>query len=262
MFCGECCQLHPLAVDQLVRAVSRWATTASPRCRGASAHLCGFAISICVQICFPISQPLCVHARQESGFRRGLTLRAFQLTTMPSLEVLDISRNRIKRLPPDPGALRNLRVCFESCCSTLVESHANARIQVFSISRNRFTKLPHYLANFQNLTVFKVSHNPIMWPDGMKEEPDDVDDSDAMKHWIAALKRWLEESARLAEAQEENGDVSSFSVVKESTDPAPSDVDPVRCEACRAVHTVDPISDDPAVVMRTCHICPTGTTFC
>ena len=39
-----------------------------------------------------------------------LLLTLPQLISMPSLEVLDISRNRIKRLPPDPGALRNLKV--------------------------------------------------------------------------------------------------------------------------------------------------------
>ena len=33
-----------------------------------------------------------------------------QLTVMPSLEILDISRNKIKRLPSQPGSLVNLRV--------------------------------------------------------------------------------------------------------------------------------------------------------
>jgi hypothetical protein len=30
---------------------------------------------------------------------------------MPSLEILDISRNKLKRLPSKPGSLTNLRVC-------------------------------------------------------------------------------------------------------------------------------------------------------
>ena len=33
-----------------------------------------------------------------------------QLTVMPSLEILDISRNKLKRLPSQPGSLVNLRV--------------------------------------------------------------------------------------------------------------------------------------------------------
>jgi Leucine-rich repeat (LRR) protein len=32
---------------------------------------------------------------------------------MPSLEILDISRNKIKRLPSQPGSLANLRVRFD-----------------------------------------------------------------------------------------------------------------------------------------------------
>lgn len=34
-----------------------------------------------------------------------------QLTVMPSLEILDISRNKLKRLPSQPGTLVGLRVC-------------------------------------------------------------------------------------------------------------------------------------------------------
>jgi len=33
-----------------------------------------------------------------------------QLTVMPSLEILDISRNKLKRLPSQPGTLLGLRV--------------------------------------------------------------------------------------------------------------------------------------------------------
>jgi Leucine-rich repeat (LRR) protein len=33
-----------------------------------------------------------------------------QLTVMPSLDTLDISHNKIKRLPSQPGSLLNLRV--------------------------------------------------------------------------------------------------------------------------------------------------------
>jgi len=33
---------------------------------------------------------------------------------MPSLEILDISRNKIRKLPADPGRLINLRVSWPS----------------------------------------------------------------------------------------------------------------------------------------------------
>lgn len=34
---------------------------------------------------------------------------------MPSLEILDMSRNKIKRLPSQPGSLTNLRVSTDPC---------------------------------------------------------------------------------------------------------------------------------------------------
>lgn len=39
-----------------------------------------------------------------------LTPPVTKLTVMPSLEILDIGRNKIKRLPTQPGSLVNLRV--------------------------------------------------------------------------------------------------------------------------------------------------------
>jgi Leucine-rich repeat (LRR) protein len=45
---------------------------------------------------------------------------------MPSLEILDISRNKIKRLPQHPGTLK--------------------RLKVFSVSKNRIARLPPYVA--------------------------------------------------------------------------------------------------------------------
>lgn len=37
-------------------------------------------------------------------------LIVYQLTIMPSLEILDLSRNKIKRFPSQPGNLTKLRV--------------------------------------------------------------------------------------------------------------------------------------------------------
>ena len=57
---------------------------------------------------------------------------------MPSLEILDISRNKIKRLPAQCGSLKNLRV--------------------FSISKNRVKRLPTYFADMKVLRVLKLDH--------------------------------------------------------------------------------------------------------
>jgi Leucine-rich repeat (LRR) protein len=44
------------------------------------------------------------------------------LTTMPSLEILDISRNKLKRLPSKPGSLTNLPV---RAFLSLSQTHSN-----------------------------------------------------------------------------------------------------------------------------------------
>jgi hypothetical protein len=55
---------------------------------------------------------------------------------MATLEVLDISKNKIKRFPTDFGNLIHLRV--------------------MSISKNRFMHLPKYFGEMRNLKVFKA----------------------------------------------------------------------------------------------------------
>jgi hypothetical protein len=96
--------------------------------------------------------------------------------------------------------------------------------------------------------VLKVSHNPIIWPDGIKEEPEDVDDSEGMKSWIASVKRWLDQSAREAESS----DISSFDHVRSEPEHTTSDFDLVRCVS----HKSDPVlmfTFCPEAAMRTCH---------
>lgn len=38
------------------------------------------------------------------------------------------------------------------------------RFQVLSISQNRLKSLPAYMADFNDLKVFKIDYNPIEWP--------------------------------------------------------------------------------------------------
>lgn len=63
---------------------------------------------------------------------------------MPSLEILDVSKNNLRSLPDEPGRLAQLRV--------------------LSLSNNHLTKLPGYLVHFASLRVLKVDQNPLEWP--------------------------------------------------------------------------------------------------
>ncbi|KAG8979387.1 RAM signaling network component [Tulasnella sp. 425] len=92
------------------------------------------------------------------------------LCNMPSLEILDISRNKLRRMPPRPGTLKNLRV--------------------FSFTRNKVERIPTYFAEFNRLRMLKIEHNPIEWPPGrVLRRTEDGDE--AMEHWIRDLQAWL-----------------------------------------------------------------------
>ncbi|EJU05554.1 hypothetical protein DACRYDRAFT_104040 [Dacryopinax primogenitus] len=94
------------------------------------------------------------------------------LTSMPSLEILDISRNKIKRLPVQPGNLVHLRV--------------------LCMSKNRLQRLPRYLTYFSCLKILKVDSNPIVWPPA--EVVNSLQDNGDMEDWIAEVKQWMEEN--------------------------------------------------------------------
>ena len=63
---------------------------------------------------------------------------------MPSLEILDLSKNRISSFPVEPGRLINLKV--------------------LSLTNNKLYALPEYIVDFAGMTVFKVDNNPLEWP--------------------------------------------------------------------------------------------------
>ncbi|KIK63550.1 hypothetical protein GYMLUDRAFT_57243 [Collybiopsis luxurians FD-317 M1] len=98
------------------------------------------------------------------------------LTVMPALDTLDISHNKIKRLPSQPGNLVNLRV--------------------FCLSRNKVTRLPSYISKFQNLSVLQVDKNPIEWPPKAVMEPPELVASpgaaDSSRSWIKSVQKWIE----------------------------------------------------------------------
>ncbi|KAJ3915376.1 RAM signaling pathway protein-domain-containing protein [Lentinula edodes] len=96
------------------------------------------------------------------------------LTLMPAIDTLDISHNKIKRLPSQPGHLVNLRV--------------------FCFSRNKVTRLPVYLSRFRNLTVLQADKNPIEWPPKAVMEPPNLvaDGAKFSISWIKSIQKWIE----------------------------------------------------------------------
>lgn len=163
---------------------------------------------------------------------------------MPSLEILDVSKNDIVFLPEDPGRLVQLRV--------------------LSLSANKLKMLPGYLAYFANLRVLKVEGNPIAWPppeiigishiasgdqgppttqghgrgngssgrhgsqgsgDGLMRKDDD------MRIWIATLKDYMrsheQEQVRLmAESLKAGQKPSGESPAEEEQDPRSAPIEP------------------------------------
>ena len=108
---------------------------------------------------------------------------------MPSLEILDIGRNKIKRLPTQPGSLVNLRVRALVCawCPGHVPLHLI--FQVFSFYRNKITRLPPYLVKFTHLSILRVEQNPWEWPPKKL-----MDTQSATKDFIKTIKHWIEDN--------------------------------------------------------------------
>lgn len=114
---------------------------------------------------------------------------------MPALEVLDLSRNRIRSLPEQPGSLSNLRVRWRHRGPYRVLIHP----QVFSLSRNKIAVLPAYITQFQSLRILKVDQNPFEYPPMSVMDPKgDLKDQKFMESWIESVKQWLEADSKLA----------------------------------------------------------------
>jgi hypothetical protein len=90
---------------------------------------------------------------------------------LPKLQVVDLSKNKIKRFPTDFGNLINLKV--------------------LSIARNRITALPKYISDMKLLKILKLENNYITWP---KAEISTCDDESKHFEWLQKLKLWLSEN--------------------------------------------------------------------
>ncbi|CAK5279346.1 unnamed protein product [Mycena citricolor] len=104
-----------------------------------------------------------------------------------TLDTLDISHNKIKRLPTQPGKLLNLRV--------------------FSVARNKLTRLPIYLSKFYKLEVLKLERNPIEWPPKsvVFETAAEPESPQAMREWIRNLQTWIESETSRPRIHEDSG---------------------------------------------------------
>ncbi len=70
---------------------------------------------------------------------------------------------------------------------------AHSVIQVFSLSRNKITRLPRYFPSFHQLSVLELARNPIDWPPkSVMDRPTKFPSDDAMTAWIHGIQRWIE----------------------------------------------------------------------
>ncbi|GAA5973815.1 hypothetical protein JCM11641_003173 [Rhodosporidiobolus odoratus] len=147
------------------------------------------------------------HLNRIGNRLKYLNVRVNMLTTfpqvlceMPSLEILDISRNKIRMLPKTPGTLLNLKV--------------------FSCAKNRIKRLPIWFTFMSLLKVLKIDHNPLEWPPrevasfplgsyvpGSLVPPppqpmSKQEEADEMARWLPQLIRWMKEN-RASEMERE-----------------------------------------------------------
>jgi hypothetical protein len=129
---------------------------------------------------------------------------SIQLTVIPSLDTLDISHNRLKRLPSQPGSLINLRV--RNLFSPYIQQCNKQFHQVFCFSRNKVTRLPSYLSKFHRLNILKVDRNPIEWPPKfVMDASGSLDTAQAMKDWIRTIQRWMDDDPSRTKFHDDSG---------------------------------------------------------
>lgn len=95
---------------------------------------------------------------------------------MESLEILDLSRNKIKAFPITPGTLLQLRVIH--------------------LGHNRIGALPNYFPNFRELHLLRIEQNPIEWPPPNVlnlEANGDGDNPTVSQRWIHSIQAWIQD---------------------------------------------------------------------
>ncbi|KAH0565846.1 hypothetical protein GP486_000769 [Trichoglossum hirsutum] len=172
------------------------------------------------QVCrvFPSAlpqHPFQLHPRVSTGSKmllqatipRTATNRdspSVQICQIPFLEILDISRNKLRVLPPEISNLTSLKV--------------------LSIHKNRIERLPQCLGDINSLQVLKLDNNPIVFPPREVLEAKELDipstattnERDAL--FTAHLKRYLKQYVEKPETGE-SGEESSSDGTAELAEP-------------------------------------------
>jgi hypothetical protein len=91
---------------------------------------------------------------------------------MESLEILDLSNNKIKAFPEGPGTLVNLKVLH--------------------LGENRITALPSYFPSFRALELLIIAQNPIEWPPPhvLSVNANSTDPQVAAR-WVSRIQSWI-----------------------------------------------------------------------
>lgn len=93
---------------------------------------------------------------------------------MKSLEILDLSRNKIKAFPASPGSLINIRVLH--------------------LGRNKIVALPTYFPSFRELNLLKIEHNQLKWPPSeVLQVTANSNDPLVAARWVSSIQGWIKD---------------------------------------------------------------------
>ncbi|CAI2184373.1 11671_t:CDS:2 [Funneliformis geosporum] len=111
-----------------------------------------------------------------------------------AVEILDLSRNKIRKMPDDFGTLMSLKL--------------------LKISKNHIRQLPLYISEMKDLQYLKLDNNPIVFPPKSVHTMPKGEEKEVMLPWLENLKEYLRKhsnnySSTIREAEVDESDHSS-----------------------------------------------------